>query len=246
MAYYYCDNVAHGPKPLIYQTILPAPICLKCHNPTLPAQGVVRFNVAGDYDIVWHEVGGNLRLMMRVQVGAQVRQVLFPDDVLPYDTAAFAVNDNIPPPGGGQWFGGQISQYAGGRMPGRNPPVLGPGINTTKLKLGQNAANNGFGLAHIVNRHPQMLGTIVSAPAWPAGLDGLRDNLRGITATPQAGLGIRWVAMQDNDRYVMHGVSPTHQHGMLIVSSAYSLVTAFSGTNMGGLGKNPVYVRDWR
>lgn len=247
MAYYYCDNVAHGPKPLIYQTILPAPICLQCHNPTQAAQGVVRFNRAGDYDIVWHETGGNLHLMMRVQAaGGQVRHVLFPDDVLAYDTAAFDVNDNLPPPGGGNWFGGQLSNYGGGRPPGRNPPAVSASLNTTKLKLGQNVGQAGFGLAHVVRRHPEMLGTIVSNPTWPAGLNGLRDNLRGITATPQSGLGIRWIAVQDNGRYIMHGVSPAHQHGMLVVSAAYSLVTAFSGTNMGGLSHQPVYVRDWR
>ncbi len=240
MPYYYCANPAHA-RPLIFYAAIAIPghVCSTCHQATQAANGVVRYTKVNDYDVVWHEVGQTLFLLLRVGN----RRVLLADDVLAYDHVGFSPNDNLTPPGGGKWFG-QMSNYGGGRRIGNRQ--LGPGMNNTTLKLGQNDVGNAFGLAHIVQRHPEMLGTLVAAPQWPANLDNLRDNLRGVTAQPGQGVGVRWVAWQtNNQRYVIHGVSPGHQHAMLVVSNGYNLITGYGGQNMGGLGQVPVTFRDW-
>lgn len=240
MPFYYCNNAAHA-KPLIFHSaiVVAGHVCSTCHQPTLAANGVVRYTKINDYDIVWHEAGATLYLLLRV--GA--RSVLIPDDALPYDHVGFNPNDNLRSPGGGEWFG-PLSTFGGGRRIGNR--VVSASLNRTTLKLGQNDAGNAFGLAHVVKRHPEMLGTLSASPAWPVDLAHLRDNLRGITAQPGRGVGVRWIAWQtNNQRYVIHGVSPGHQHAMLVISDDYNLITGYGGQNMGGLGQVPVTFRDW-
>ncbi len=243
MPWYYCANGAHALPPLFNNQLGIAQNCPHCHQLTVPADNVQRYDRANDYQVHWHEAGG--QLMLRVSIGNY--RILLTNDVLATDTGAFSPDLTLTPPGGGNWFG-QMSNYGGGRRL-RGGGVISPSLNTATLRLGQNDPGGSFGLVHIIRGHAQMAHTLSAyPPRAPATFDltSLRDNLRSVTAAPGVGVGVRWISIQiNNGRYVIHGVSAGHQHAMLVIDNQWRIVTGYPGQNMGGLGQAPSPIRDW-
>src|SRR5262249_29184937 len=148
------------PNPLLYTSPLPAHRCARCNAATLPANNVLRYNKAGDYQIFWHDVGHTI--VLRMEVGNY--RILLTDDVLPNDTVAFAPTMDLNPPGGGRWFGA-MSTYGGGhRYMDVSNGMVPSHLTTTRMKLGQNDQGNAFGLAHLIRRHPQMFRNLTNNP----------------------------------------------------------------------------------
>jgi hypothetical protein len=239
LAWYYCSN-GHS-KPLMFTSALGAPRCTQCRQPTVAAQGVLRYQKGTDYSVYWHEAGADL--VLRVQVGSY--GILLADDVLATDTAVFSPGVVIKSPSGGQWFG-SLHTYSGGTRHTTESGLISPSLCRPTVKLGQNDEGNAYGLVHILRGHPKMFSNLLTNPPTTFDLTRLRDNLRSITAQPTSGVGVRKVAKQANGRYVIHGIEAlSHAHALVIVDGSQNLITTFAGQNMSGLGQNPVPIRSW-
>lgn len=250
--HFYCDNPLIPNHGISFRQsgVDVAQTCnyLGCRLMLQPSHNVARGNSGawaanGDWRIFWDGSTDNLQLRLEVKVGGGFYRVLIPNDSLALTTGVFAANTVLSPPGGGGWLYNNIGGIGGGWNP--NNMVIPQSLGGTQLHIGANAHGASYGLAHIIARHPKMIGNCLANPAAAVPLSGLRDNLREASGPRSPGKGIKRIHKQyQNNRYRLHGVCNT-QLVSIIVDEHQKVITMFDSHTQVGLGHHPILIREW-
>ncbi|MEZ4473846.1 MAG: hypothetical protein R3F60_24260 [bacterium] len=202
----------------------------------------MRFTSArNNYTVSWHDRGDSLAL----RLDFNNYQVLLPDNVLAYDTAASPRRPRCSAMRGGSRGDNSIVGRGGGCRPGDR--TIPGAFSNMDITLGQHGGAPQHGVVHMLANHAVVFRDMRSRPAsnQPFTLDDLQTNLTNLTAPKAQAVGTHKVVSQNNGNYALHGVSQTI-HALLVVTPTGRVVTCYDARVLSGMKNTSTILREWR